>query len=391
MNNWKKMRLGDVCTIERGGSPRPINDYITQEEDGINWIKIGDTKPNSMYITETKEKIRPSGVKKSRRVYKGDFLLSNSMSFGRPYILAIDGCIHDGWLVIRDENECFDKKFLYFYLGSPNVYAEFTRLAVGGVVNNLNSTLIKNLIVVIPSIAEQRNIAATLDKICETIADRKRQLEQLDLLVKSRFVEMFGDVESNSKKWNEELLSRHLRVVGGYAFRSEGFSERGIPVLRIGNINSGYFKPVNLVFWQYEASLDRYLLYPGDLVISLTGTVGKDDYANVCILGNEYEMYYLNQRNAKLELESTVTNEYLANVLKIPRIKSRLTGISRGVRQANVSNRDILNLVIPIPPLPLQEKFADFVRQVDKSKLEIQQGLEKLELQYNALMQRYFG
>ena len=104
---WCIKKLGDVCVIERGGSPRPINKYITEDSKGINWIKIGDAKNGSKYITSTKEKIISEGVKKSRYVYKGDLLLSNSMSFGHPYILDIEGCIHDGWLVIHDVHNTF--------------------------------------------------------------------------------------------------------------------------------------------------------------------------------------------------------------------------------------------------------------------------------------------
>ena len=107
-SNWTYKKLGEVVTIERGGSPRPIQDYITTAENGLNWIKIGDAVEGSKYITSTKEKIKPEGLKKTRFVHKGDFILSNSMSFGRPYILAIDGCIHDGWLVLHDENQVFD-------------------------------------------------------------------------------------------------------------------------------------------------------------------------------------------------------------------------------------------------------------------------------------------
>ena len=99
-NGWRYAKIGEVCVVERGGSPRPIDKYITDDPSGINWIKIGDTN-DSMYITETAQKIIPEGMKKSRYVQPGDFLLSNSMSFGRPYILKIDGCIHDGWLVLR--------------------------------------------------------------------------------------------------------------------------------------------------------------------------------------------------------------------------------------------------------------------------------------------------
>ena len=98
--SWEWVRLGSVLEIARGGSPRPIQQYLTTEPDGINWIKIGDTDKGGKYIYKTKEKIRPEGVTKSRMVHSGDFLLTNSMSFGRPYILKTDGCIHDGWLVL---------------------------------------------------------------------------------------------------------------------------------------------------------------------------------------------------------------------------------------------------------------------------------------------------
>ena len=115
-DKWSKKKLGEVCVIERGGSPRPIDAFLTDTEDGVNWIKIGDATSGSKYITSTKEKIKPEGVRKSRMVYKGDFILSNSMSFGRPYILGIDGCIHDGWLVLRDIKNTFTEYFSFFNL-----------------------------------------------------------------------------------------------------------------------------------------------------------------------------------------------------------------------------------------------------------------------------------
>ena len=132
-------------------------------------------------------------------------------------------------------------------------------------------------------------------------------------------------------------------------------------------------------------------MHPGDLVISLTGTVGKNDYGNVCILGNDYSEYYLNQRNAKLELNETLNGIYLSELLKFPQIKGRLTGISRGIRQANISNKDILSLPILIPPISLQKQFAAFVERVERQKQTVQQSLEKLELMKKALMQEYFG
>ena len=237
----------------------------------------------------------------------------------------------------------------------------------------------------------QQEIVDRLNRISELIEKRQEQLVQLSELMKSRFIELFGDPDGNPMNWETAELERHLEIVGGFAFKSEGFTESGIPVLRIGNINSGHFLPVNMVFWPEDPSLARYKMYPGDLVMSLTGTVGKDDYGNVCVLSDEYPEYYLNQRNAKLAIGATLNRHYLSEMLKFSRIKKRLTGISRGVRQANISNRDILALRVPIPPIELQEQFATFVEQTDKSKLAVQKGLQELEILKKSLMQQYFG
>ena len=130
--------------------------------------RLRDTT-ESMYITETAQKIKPEGMKKSRYVQPGDFLLSNSMSFGRPYILKIDGCIHDGWLVLRDKDDLFDKRFLYYYLSSKTTYEKFKSMAVGGVVNNLNSEMVRKVDVPIPSKMEQAKTADVLDKLNSVI------------------------------------------------------------------------------------------------------------------------------------------------------------------------------------------------------------------------------
>ena len=137
-DSWEWVRLGTVLEIARGGSPRPIQQYLTTEPDGINWIKIGDTDKGGKYIYKTKEKIRPEGVAKSRMVHSGDFLLTNSMSFGRPYILKSDGCIHDGWLVLSNRFECYSVDFLYYILSSPFAYYQFCDSVSGAVVKNLN-------------------------------------------------------------------------------------------------------------------------------------------------------------------------------------------------------------------------------------------------------------
>ena len=164
-DSWVWVRLGTVLEIARGGSPRPIQQYLTTEPDGINWIKIGDTDKGGKYIYKTKEKIRPEGVTKSRMVHSGDFLLTNSMSFGRPYILKTDGCIHDGWLVLSNRFDCYSVDFIYYILSSPFAYYQFCDSVSGAVVKNLNSDKVANALFPLPPLAEQHRIVQRIEEL----------------------------------------------------------------------------------------------------------------------------------------------------------------------------------------------------------------------------------
>ena len=163
--SWAWVRLGTVLEIARGGSPRPIQQYLTTEPDGINWIKIGDTDKGGKYIYKTKERIRPEGVTKSRMVHSGDFLLTNSMSFGRPYILKTDGCIHDGWLVLSNRFDCYSVDFIYYILSSPFAYYQFCDSVSGAVVKNLNSDKVANALFPLPPLAEQHRIVQRIEEL----------------------------------------------------------------------------------------------------------------------------------------------------------------------------------------------------------------------------------
>ena len=169
--NWAWTRLYNILEIARGGSPRPIQAYLTETDNGVNWIKIGDTEKGGKYINSTKEKIIPEGMKKSRFVKKGDFILSNSMSFGRPYILNIDGCIHDGWLVFSNVDTCFFKDYLYYLLSSNFVYSQFCSRVSGAVVNNLNSDKVKNTLIPLSPLTEQKQIALSIESFFNILAD----------------------------------------------------------------------------------------------------------------------------------------------------------------------------------------------------------------------------
>lgn len=190
-SDWKEKKLGDVSDIQRGGSPRPIENYLTDDINGINWIKIGDVSKDSNVINATKEKIKPEGKNKSRFVTKGDLLLSNSMSFGRPYILNVDGCIHDGWLVIRNYKKAFNTNFLCYILDSDLAKSQYKKLAAGGVVINLNKELVASTKFFVPCLEEQEKIAKVLSKMDELIEEKKALLSNWQQFKKGLLQQMF--------------------------------------------------------------------------------------------------------------------------------------------------------------------------------------------------------
>src|SRR5699024_8056991 len=206
-SNWKWVRLGDVLQIARGGSPRPIKSYITEGEDGVNWIKIGDTQKNSKYINKTKEKIIQEGIKRSRYVQKGDFLLSNSMSFGRPYILNIDGCIHNGWLVLSQLVNIFNENFLFHMLSSRFVFSQFSSIVSGAVVKNLNISKVKNTIVPLIPLEEQKRIVAKIEELMP-------------------LVEQYGDAHTAVTDLNEQFPVEMEKSILQYAIQGKLVEQR---------------------------------------------------------------------------------------------------------------------------------------------------------------------
>jgi len=192
---WEDRTLDQVCVVERGSSPRPIKDYFTTEPDGVNWIKIGDTKEGDKYVYSTSQKITPKGAKQSRSVKEGDFILTNSMSFGRPYIMNTTGYIHDGWFVLRLNNS-IDTDYFYYLLSSGLVQLQFARLAQGAIVKNISGDLVKKAVLPIPPLTQQHDIATKLLELSvETqrlVSIYQKKMEALDALKKSILQKAFS-------------------------------------------------------------------------------------------------------------------------------------------------------------------------------------------------------
>ena len=367
----KICRLEDICVVRTG---RKDANHASDNGEypfftcGINPLK------STTYSFDGENLIIPGNGDIGRCFYYNGKI----EAYQRTYVLHLK------------ENSNIDIKYLYLVFKAG--WKLFVKNKIlGAAMPYIKLGHLNSFPITIYELGVQKVIATELDSIQTIIDGYKAQLEDLDALAQSIFLDMFGDSITNPKEWVIDKLGNHIKVIGGYAFKSGSFLESGIPVLRIGNINSGVFKKDNLVFWQEDNKLLRYKIYPGDLVISLTGTVGKSDYANVCILDRSYPMYYLNQRNAKLELSNDIGKSYLTWLLKHKHIKNKLTKISRGIRQANMSNKDIEELIIPLPPLTLQQDFANQVEAIEKQKELIKSQLADAETLMAERMQYYFS
>ena len=384
---WEYKKLGEVCTIERGGSPRPINDYRTDSEDGINWIKIGDAQEGSKYITSTKEKIKPEGVKKSRFVHKGDFILSNSMSFGRPYILKVDGCIHDGWLVIHDNNDIFIKDYLYYLLANPTMYAKFSQLAVGGVVNNLNSSLVRKVEITIPPKSTQLAIVSELDKINELIRLKKEQLKDFDNLTQSLFYEMFGDPVENEKGWEVKKLKDISREIGDGLHGTPEYSEvdTGCYFINGNNLENGTIVIKENTKMVSEKTKTKHYIEMDDftILVSINGTLGKVAFYNG-------ENVILGKSACYIKLEAYNDKKYIFELLKSDYFKRCAESECTGTTIRNVSLKSMRNFRCPLPPLPLQRLFAQRIEQIEREKSEVLKSIQDLETLLASRMQYWF-
>ena len=177
---WKLIEIGNLCDIKRGGSPRPIQDYMTEDMEGLNWLKIGDVPRGSRYIYKTSGRIKKEGLNKTTVVNEGDFILSNSMSFGRPYIMKTKACIHDGWLALKDISKDVNKDFLYYLLSSEMVQAKFRSISAGSGVLNLKKETVAEVVLRIPSLLEQNQIAQLLTATDDEIDKLELKLNILE-------------------------------------------------------------------------------------------------------------------------------------------------------------------------------------------------------------------
>ena len=367
----KQIIKGFISQI-RGVSYKPTD--VVDAENGTPIIRANNIQDDGM-IYDDLVFVAQQRIKDNQLLKKGDIVICTSSGsknlVGKATTFSgykTDMSFGAFCKVVRISSSSVNPDYIRLFFKSKTYREQISASSTGANINNIKTDHIDNLIINIPPVETQNIAVRELSTLIKSISIKKQQLSALNELVKSRFIEMFGHPDANEKGWEKSKLENFINVVGGYAFKSQKYLSKGIPVLRIGNINAGYFRDTNLVFYQEDSALEKYKIYPNDLVISLTGTAGKDDYGNICLMDSTYGVYYLNQRNAKIEIKHNFNRFFLMYLFAHPEIKQRLTGKNHGIRQGNILNKDILELDVYVPPIELQNEFADFVKLIDKSK-----------------------
>ena len=385
---WKTYKLKELYDIRRGGSPRPIEKFLTTDQDGINWIKIGDAKIGSKYIEETKEKITAEGAAKSRFVEEGDFILSNSMSFGRPYIMKTRGCIHDGWLVLKEKQEgLIYKDFMYYILSSENGYSQFKNAAAGGVVSNLNIQRVENVTVPIPpTLAEQQEIVQVLDTMSDIIRLREECISHAQDLIPALFQEMFKNYENDTIS-----LSNICDIKGGKRLpQGEKLIDEKTnhPYIRVTNFKNQSIDMSDIKYITEEVyqKISRYVITTNDIYISIAGTIGL-----VGDIPNELNNANLTENAAKLIInKKEVNKKYLIYCLNSPYLQQQIKEATVGVGVPKLALARIGALKVYLPPIKLQEQFAQKAIEIESYIKEQEEERDNAKQMFQSLLHHAF-
>jgi len=379
--NWQTVKLDDLCLIERGGSPRPINHYLTNSQDGINWIKIGDAKINSKYIDSTTEKIIPAGVNYSRKVNVGDLILSNSMSYGRPYILNIDGCVHDGWLVFSDISNCVDKEYLYYILSSAIVKKQFENEARGAIVKNLNIDIVKNVVIPLPSIEEQKLLVKTIEaKLTVTEKANTAAVEQISILslIKDKIYESLFDEYCHKQVTLESICTD---ISDGTHF-TPTYVNNGVPFLSVKDLTHGYIsfeKCRYITAEEHKNLIKRCNPQYGDILYTKVGTTG---IAKAIDIKKEFSIFV---SVALLKLKDDISSVFIEKMLNLPFCKKQAEKLTQGATNKNLVIKDLKKIKLYCPDYTDQMKIVDKITKIDIKFSKIKELLSEQQSYINAL------
>ena len=391
-NGWEHKSFKQVLKLDRGSSPRPIINFITDKRDGVNWIKIGDTKGEAAFINSTKQKITKDGAKKSRKVSEGEIILSNSMSYGKPYILNIDGYIHDGWFVIRDYDSNLFKEYLIQLLGGELVQTQYKRLAAGGVVSNISSELVYAVKIDIPPLPEQRKIAkilstwdkaiTTTEKLIATSNQQKKSLMQQLLTGKNRLLNPETG-KAFAGEWEEVKLKNLGKCITGLTYSPTDVVNEGTLVLRSSNVQGGKLSFLDNVYVSSEIKEDSRTRL-GDILICVRNgsrnLIGKSAFITTQATGQAHGafMTMFRGRHPELIFQLFQTEIYYKQVNK---------NLGATINSINTSDLHKFKFNIPIDTAEIT-KIASVLTSADKEIALLETKLAHLKQEKKALMQQ---
>ena len=371
-DTWEQRKLGELVVIERGGSPRPIDDYITDSPDGLNWVKIGDAPEQGNYITSTKEKIRPEGLSKTREVHPGDLILSNSMSFGKPYIMAIDGCIHDGWLSIKNTNNVFDLKFLCVLLGTDQMLTQYKSMAAGSTVNNLNKELVGNTTVTYPSVEEQRTIGQFFEEIENLITLHQRKCDKLIQFKAAMLKKMFPPNGADKPEirfkgftdaWEQRKLGELVVIERGGSPRPiDDYitdSPDGLNWVKIGDApEQGNYITSTKEKIRPEGLSKTREVHPGDLILSNSMSFGKPYIMAIdgCIHDG-----WLSIKNTN----NVFDLKFLCVLLGTDQMLTQYKSMAAGSTVNNLNKELVGNTTVTYPSVEEQRTIGQFFEEIE--------------------------
>ena len=390
MENWKIVRLGDVCEILNGYAFKS-DKYV---DSGIRVIRI--TNVQKGFIEDNSPAFYPITEKenlKDYELYENDLLISLTGNVGRVALLSKEmlpaalnqrvGCIR-----IRDKNLLIS--YLFTFLNSDKFESDCIYSARGIAQKNMSTEWLKNYLIPLPPIEVQIKIANNLNTCAKIIKKHNKQLNNFDLLIKSRFIEMFGDNPIENGKWKVEKLGNLGLCKNGmnFSYEDNGFE---INCLGVGDFkdNAVISNCEKLpVISLNEKPSEEYLLKDNDIVFVRSN--GNKELVGRSVLVHPRVLTTFSGFCIRFRLSTDSINHlFLLQFLKMPNTRKNMAG--RGANIQNLNQQILSNLDIPVPPIELQNDFAAFVQQIDKSKFAVQKSLEKAETLYKSLMQEYFG
>lgn len=395
--DWAVANFGDKVKIYRGGSPRPITNYLTTSDAGVNWIKIGDVKSGEKYINKTEEKIIPEGVSKSREVFSGDFILSNSMSFGRPYILNIDGCIHDGWLTIQSYDEFFDKEYLYYLLSSDMVFAQYISMAAGSSVKNLNKDKVSSLIVAIPTKSEQEKIAEALSDMDNLISSLEKLIEKKKTIKQGSMQELLTG-KKRLQGFSEPWVIKTIEELCYLVTKQTGFDYSNeikpsllnspmpycIPFIQNKdfegtsiNYTTDYYIPKSVAIKYPKILLDETCL-----LISLSGKIG-----NVGLFTGEKSAFVGGAIGIARFYDKNIAS-WVMLYLQSEAGQKQIFESQKSGAQHNLTVEDVRKLKIYLPSVDEQQAIASILFDMDAEITALEQKLTKCQKIKQGMMQQ---